>query len=369
VSILDRLRGHSSAGSSWDDQVDDDAAAHVAALASAWDPEPDEARVAASRAAALGAFAAATSGRVGGIPVAGGRTLPPAGAAPGIRRGGRRPAFILVAAGFLVVMSLGTVLASAPGGPLYDVRVASEELLLPAAPDERSRAQVERLDGRLAEASGAERRGDGGAIEASLHAYARIAAEAAADPPADAATAEQLALRVRAQLEVISRIGVADPALVGARTRAQTAARALLAALGDPGDGSGPGPAGTGDPWSSATPGASGLNAPGTPGGSGSPEATGSQGGPGAPSGPVGSSTPGSSGGPTSSSGPGRTPAPSPAATPAATPRRSGTPSASPGGGSGSGSPGGGDATPAPSGGGGQGGDGPAPTISPGERP
>ena len=128
-------------------------------------------------------------------------------AKPGIGRSGSRPALVLVSAGLLLAMAIGTAAASAPGGPLYGLRVTSEELLLPAAPAERLRAQVSRLDGRLAEASGAAMRGDSGAVIASLRAYIQIAAEAAAGQPADAATVDQLVVRVRAQLELLSTFG------------------------------------------------------------------------------------------------------------------------------------------------------------------
>ena len=351
MSLLDRLRGRWSdrpAGPAWDGDVTDDFVLHVAALAAAGDPDPDDPRVAASRAAALGAFAAATasaSERVDDLPGAAGRALPPAGAAPGIRRGGRRPALVLVATGLLLAMSLGTVAASAPGGPLYDLRVASEELLLPAGPDDRSWAQVERLDGRLAEASGAAARGDVGAVLASLRAYARIATEAAFGRPTDSTTAAQLALRVRAQLEVIARIGPGDLTLEGVRTEAQVAARALLGALGEPGDGPGPGPAGTDAPTPGATPGASGSQAPEAPGGSGGPGPSAS------PNGPSLSPAPGGTGGLAASPGPTMTPSPS------RTPGGSGSPG------------GGGNATPQPSGGPSPAGDGPASSSSPRGRP
>lgn len=121
-----------------------------------------------------------------GVP---GRTLPPAGAAPEIRRGGRRPALVLIAAGLLLAMSLGTVAASAPGGPLYGTRVASEELFLPGSPDDRTRAQVERLDARIAEASAASARGEAGPTVAALGACAAVATEAANGGPVDAPTA------------------------------------------------------------------------------------------------------------------------------------------------------------------------------------
>ena len=316
MSLLDRLRRQPQddpADSTWDGDVADDLAPQVTALAAAWDPAPDDPRLATSRAAALGAFAAVMgSERVADSPGATGGALLPTGAAPGIRRGGRRPAFVLVATGVLLAASLGTVVASAPGGLLYDLRVASEELLLPTTPDDRSRAQVDRLDGRLAEALGAEARGDAGAVAASLRAYARIAIQAAAGGPTGAATAAQLALRVRAQLETIARIGAGDPALDGVRAEAQVAARALLGALGEPGDGPGPGPAGTdaptpGGPAGSGGPGPSaspnGPNASSSPGGTSGPAGSGGPGPSASPNGPNASSSPGGTSGPAASPG------------------------------------------------------------------
>ncbi|MHB8893312.1 MAG: hypothetical protein ACYC65_14860, partial [Candidatus Limnocylindrales bacterium] len=163
MSIRDRLRlgfRRTRGAPAWDDG---DAAALVASLAAAaaaLDPQPDDPRVAASRAAMLGTFAAATTG-IGNVPAGTSEHARHAvDAAPGSRRGGRRSTVMLVATGALLALGVGTVAASAPGGPLYSYRVTSEELFLPDAPVDRSRAQVERLDGRLAEATSAAARGD-----------------------------------------------------------------------------------------------------------------------------------------------------------------------------------------------------------------
>ncbi len=355
MSLLDRLRGQSDAGSNapdWDDDAAGTVATSVARLAVAWDPEPADPRVAASRAAVLGAFAAAHGAaleRGDVLPGAADRALSPAGAVPGIRRGGRRPARLLLATGLVLAASVGTVAASGPGGALYDVRVATEEIFLPAAPDEQVRAQVERLDARLAEAAGAVTRGDVAAVRASLLMYARIATDAGAGARVDAATAPALALRVYAQLEILARLGAADPAIDAARSEAEGAARALLRALGvadggpnpGPGGPSGPGSSdGQGGPPSGASPGGSGPSSSGSPGGSGGPAGPGMPEAPATPKGPGPSVAPGGSGGPGSSSAPARSPGPS--LTPAATPRRSGDPGSGGGGGS--------DATPRPDG-------------------
>lgn len=326
MSLLDRIRRRLNPGAvaaGWDDAPDDSLVAQVTSLASAWDAEPDDPCLAATRAAALGAFATASSGPVEPLPDAAGRALPAAAAAPGIRRGGLRPALILVATALLLAVSLGTVAASVPGGPLYDARVASEDFLLPGAPDPRAQAQVERLDGRVTEASAAVVRGDGNAVIASLRAYARIAVQAAAEPPAEAATAAQLAFRVHAQLELISRIHVGDVGVDRERIKAQGAARALLAALGAPADGPGPIPASTGAPSPDGTVGPGGPNPSGGPAQSSSPNV------PDASAGPGGTGGPGVSPSPSGVPGPNRTTAPSPPTTP----RGSANPDPAPGGG------------------------------------
>jgi hypothetical protein len=128
MSLLDRVRDrlvHAPTGTAWDDRDAGELPDRMVRMAAALDPEPGDLRPAASRAAVLGAFAAATSGHVNDPASAPGRALPPAGAAPGIRRGGRRPALVLVATALLAAMSVGAVAASAPGGPLYGLRVAS----------------------------------------------------------------------------------------------------------------------------------------------------------------------------------------------------------------------------------------------------
>lgn len=361
MSLLDRVRDrlvHAPAGTAWDDGDAGDLADRMVGIAAALDPEPGDLRPAASRAVVLGAFAAATSGQVKDPESAPGRALPPAGAALGVRRGGRRPALVLVVTTLLVAMSIGAVAASAPGGPLYGLRVASEQLFLPGSPDDRFRAQVERLDARISEASGAAARGDGEAARAALVAYARIATEAATGAPFGESTGAQLALRVREQIEVLARIGADDRALDRVSTEGQAAARALLGVLGEPGEGPGPGPSGTGEPSPISTPSPSGSHKPDAPGASGGPGSSASPGPTASPNGPVASPSPAGTGGPEATSGPGKTPDPgqtpaaSPGATPAATPRTTAKPTTPPGGGSSPGSPGDGSgATPRPSGG------------------
>ena len=407
MSLFERLRDHRTppADDAWDDHDVEGVAAFATMLAAAWDADPADRRLPASRAAMLGAFAAATAATITPSQGALGR-FPQAGAAPGIRRGGRRPALVLAAAAALLATSLGTVAASAPGGLLYDLRLAGEELLLPAPPDDWSVAQVARLDARLGEASGSADRGDTAGTIVALRAYARIATEAAAGPPVAPATAARLVLRIRTQQEVIARIGGDDPALVAAREQAQIAARAMLGALGEPGGGPGPGPSAGDDPLRSQAPSPSGSPAPATPRGTvgpggtsgpagttgpkgpGNPGASPTPGGQGAsptpggqgasptPGGQGPSPTPARSGGgaspsPAGTAGPKATPTATPSPTPRTTPRASTEPTPPSGGGSESGSPGGGgEATPRPSSGSGGAGDVPAgATATPGGHP
>ena len=256
MSLRDRVRDllvRAPTGETWDDENVEDIASLVTALAAAGDHEPDGHRLMESRAATLGAYAAAMSRHSELGQGASGRALPAAGAALEIRRGGRRrAALVLVTAGVLLVMSLGTVAASAPGGPLYDVRVAAEGLLLPQAPADRAAAQVARLQARVVEATDAAERGDSTGVSAALRAYARIATEAAAAPVVDPATLTRLEAQINAQLGAIASVGIGDPALEVVREQDRAAARILLAALGEPGDGTnpgaGPGPAASAEP-------------------------------------------------------------------------------------------------------------------------
>ncbi len=327
--------------------------ARLAAAADALAP-----RAAASRSAVLGAFAAATSNtQHQGAP---GRALPGAGAVPGIRRGGRRPALILVLAGLFVLASEGTVAAAAPGGPLYAARIAVEGVFLPSDPASRATAQLGRMAARVAEAEQAARRGDEAGTAAALLEYARIATETAAGTAADPMTDGQLAVRVRAQLASIAGIDAGDPALVSARTEVRLAAGLLLVALNQPADGaepsagpqlSGPSDAAAGSPTPAGTspngtpatalPVPSAPVAPSSSGGTGHPGGSSDSGGAppaGGSAGPAGSARPAPTAGSTTQTADSPTPtAVSP--TPPPTPRATQNGPAGSGGGSGSPSP------------------------------
>lgn len=90
-------------------------------------------------------------------------------------------ACLLIAA----VVAGGAMAGTAPGGPLYGARLWIEEIQLPAAPEARTEAQLDRLEGRLEEARTAAERGDVGAVEAALDSY-RHTAEDALDAASEA---------------------------------------------------------------------------------------------------------------------------------------------------------------------------------------
>jgi hypothetical protein len=84
----------------------------------------------------------------------------------------RRPAVAFALALGLIAGSFGLVAASSgPGQPFYGLRLAAEELTLPASGPARVKGQLDRLDERLAEARQAATAGDGQAVAAALGAY------------------------------------------------------------------------------------------------------------------------------------------------------------------------------------------------------
>lgn len=332
MRLIDRLlrRAPGDPGD-WGPEPDDAFADRLRTIARSDDPVADDSRLVASRSAVLTAFAAGPAVMVG----ADEPRPASAASAPGIRRGGRRPAVALATAALVVMAGAGAVAGAAPGGVLYDARLAAEELLLPTGTQDRPEAQVERLDRRLAEAERSLTANDAAGARASLAAFARIAIEAAGEPPPDPVAAAGLAARVRLQLEVLARLAVSDPALGRPRAEADAAARRLLAAIapGKPGPG---GPSGRDPSPSPETPGASERPAaserPGSPTSTTTPFTT-----------PAPRQTPrpeGSPAGPSRTPGPRSTAGPSPAATPRST--------TAPGDGDGSGPGGGGSRTPDP---------------------
>ena len=85
---------------------------------------------------------------------------------------GRRFA-VAASVAMLAGVTLGSTLfaASRAGGPLYDARIAFEDLTLPNDPQARLQARLANAQARLAEAFDAEVRGDQTALIAALNAY------------------------------------------------------------------------------------------------------------------------------------------------------------------------------------------------------
>ncbi|HWP62571.1 MAG TPA: DUF5667 domain-containing protein [Candidatus Binatia bacterium] len=99
-------------------------------------------------------------------------------ASTGRRRWLRRPAMALLAASLALVALAGVTAASSPGGPLYGLRLWAETLTLPADPQGRTQAELERLEARLSEAQAAAEHGNGAAVRAALEAYRETVASA-----------------------------------------------------------------------------------------------------------------------------------------------------------------------------------------------
>jgi hypothetical protein len=88
------------------------------------------------------------------------------------RRGRLVPA--LLAAALALLALAGGALAARPGGPLYEARLALEELLLPPGGDARAAADLGRLEDRLGELVSAASSGDGNGVAAALAAYREL---------------------------------------------------------------------------------------------------------------------------------------------------------------------------------------------------
>ncbi|MEI8332675.1 MAG: hypothetical protein WCH74_02300, partial [Chloroflexota bacterium] len=230
MSLIDRARRRltgdgSDPNAAWDAADLADVSLLLGDVARALDPLAADPRPAQSRAAVLGSFAARSAG--------------PRRAAPARSR---RVLWAPVVAGLLLIAGTAAVAASGPGGPLYEIRLASEALLLPGGTDARAIAEVGRLEERVREASAAATVRNETALRASLEAYARIAREAAGSPPDDPALRIRMAEQVRAQVAAMNALGLDDPAV----TEALAAGQALVAVLDGGGTSPGPGSPGAG---------------------------------------------------------------------------------------------------------------------------
>jgi hypothetical protein len=92
----------------------------------------------------------------------------------------RRLVPALLAAALALLALAGGALAARPGGPLYETRLAIEELFLPSSGDARAAADLGRLEDRLGELVEAASSGNADAVAAVLAAYRGLVDETAA---------------------------------------------------------------------------------------------------------------------------------------------------------------------------------------------
>jgi len=213
----------------------------------------------------------------------------PSGGAPrrgwlGLPRLARAP--LLAGAGLLLVAAIagGALAATAPGGPLYGARLWVEELTLPAAPEARTEAQIDRLDERLDEAVRAAESGDVGATVAALDEYWVTAGAALAAAGDDAARREHVTAEIGRHVVILTALTERVPdraaeAIQAAVDRAEERIQELLdripgkpATPGGP-DGATPRPAKTPPGKPEATP-APAKSPPGKPEATTRPERT-----------------------------------------------------------------------------------------------
>jgi hypothetical protein len=142
---------------------------------------------------------------------------PPPVAGP--RFSGRRPSFrlalgpgLLAAALLVLLVGVGGVLASAPGGPLYPLRLWTEELRLPTEPAARVGAQLARLDERLGEAEEAAESGNGDAVAAALEAYRSEVEDTVGAAAGDATMRAEVASRLGIHRAVLAALAGRLPA-------------------------------------------------------------------------------------------------------------------------------------------------------------
>jgi hypothetical protein len=230
-----RSRGHIV--DPWDDDPSDSLPSDLAALVAA-DASTVDAAVARRRAIVLAAYRAAaldTDAR----PV-GRRALFP-------QR--RRWAFALVTAVLTLAMGVAGVAASGAGGPLYPLRLATEEAFLPAEASARLAGQLDRLGRRVQEAEMASARGDRGALAAALGAYEAIARDVEAGRPEtlDLPTEQRNRFRdqVSSQLRRLQGLEPFDPAAIGQAVDAGTRVESRVQSQNRYGPGGGQGDAGS----------------------------------------------------------------------------------------------------------------------------
>ena len=115
--------------------------------------------------------------------------------------GGRRVG-VLAAAALIAGLMVGSsaFAASRAGGPLYDTRLSLEALTLPSDPSARLEAELALAQTRIAEIAEAASRGDDGAVDAAVRAYASTLADLDAETGTSAGRARDAVLLHQAVL-------------------------------------------------------------------------------------------------------------------------------------------------------------------------
>ena len=182
----------------------------------------------------------------------------------------RRSFALLAAAAIVATLTGGAVATSGPGGPLYPARLWVETVTLPAEPGARTDAELTRLQVRLDEAAAAASSGNGAAVSAAIEAYGGIIDEALAAAGDDLDREARLELhlqRHRVVLEtLVDRVPDAAKDAIGrALERSDKALKQIskVKPSGGNGQGTPPGPDGSGPPGQS--PGAPNGTPPGPP--------------------------------------------------------------------------------------------------------
>jgi hypothetical protein len=153
---------------------------------------------------------------------------------------GRR-VLVLALGATMLAASVGAAAAADAGGPLYEVRLGVEALLLPGrqAPP-WAHAELDRLDVRLSEARRAWSRGDARGLRDAVAAYERTLREAFGTDVAPGLEAEELDRVLARHLELLDEIGQAAPeaaqqGLARARAEAERVRAAITRPAGQPG--------------------------------------------------------------------------------------------------------------------------------------
>jgi hypothetical protein len=117
----------------------------------------------------------------------------------------RRGAAVLLAAALLLGGAVA-VSAAAPDSPLYDARLALENLTLPTAASARAEARVAALQERIKEAKGAANGNNAKAVAAALKAYRASVKDALKEAGDDPAALERLYAALGLHVEALQTI-------------------------------------------------------------------------------------------------------------------------------------------------------------------